>query len=70
MRRILTVVAIAGIAAGTTMASPANAQTLLQFKHPTTGCTHSYYGPDVVIKTLPVPGVSQSGGFGASVDCP
>lgn len=70
MRRALTILAITGIAAGTFMSNPASAQTLLTFKNPTTGCTHSYYGPDVTINTLPRPGVTQKGGFGASVACP
>ena len=34
------------------------------------GCKHSVYGPDVLVHTLPNPGVATSGGFGESVSCP
>jgi hypothetical protein len=69
MRRTLTALALTAAAVALS-AGAASAGTLLQFQNPTTGCTHTYYGPDVVVNTLPKPGVTKTGGVGASVDCP
>ncbi|MCU1589538.1 MAG: hypothetical protein JWP11_794 [Frankiales bacterium] len=72
MRRTLfTVVATTSLGAGLLLsATAANATVLLRTTNPTNGCTTTYYGPDVAIKTLPTPGVKTTGGFGESVSCP
>ena len=70
MRRTITTLAVATLAAIALPALPASAQTIAAIENPTTGCTHYIYGPDVTINTFPKPGVTKEGGFGASVDCP
>ena len=72
MRRTLfSVAATTAIGAGLILsATAANAMVLARTTDPTSGCTTTYYGPDVAIKTLPVPSVKTSGGFGESVSCP
>lgn len=57
---------------GASVLAPAiasHAMVIASFKDPG-GCQHSVYGPDILIHSLPNPGVQTSGGFGESVSCP
>jgi hypothetical protein len=69
-QRIARSVVLLGV--GASVLAPAiasHAMTIAKFTDPG-GCTHSVYGPDILIHSLPNPGVSTSGGFGESVSCP
>lgn len=72
MRRTLfTLVATSAIGVGLLLpATAANAMVLATTYNPLTGCTTTYYGPDITINTLPKPGVTKTGGVGESVSCP
>lgn len=68
--------AAATIAAGAVVAAvasaPANATVLVTYVDPTTGCTHTVYGPDILVQPgPPFPDTFYvRGGFGDDVQCP